>query len=789
MAISARSTVVRGGLVTVAVLGVLFAVGSRGSAGSRGPEPALTSTWGIVGHRIVGSLAERLLTGPTLARVDELLDGASLGLVASWADGVKQTRNQGPDHYLNVPRTARSVDMTRDAADGRNVVDAIRRYAAVLADESLPKLERSEALRYLVHYVGDVHQPLHVSFADDRGGNDVEVECFGTARSLHAAWDSGLITRRGSDWREIEADLAGRLTPARVAALSAQTDPVEWANESLAITRDVYVELPEFDGQLLEDYYARNIHRVEERLIAAGVRLAALLEPVLARSAADATSPPLAAAPPQPPTIFFGNLHSHTSYSDGSGTPEQAYRHARDVAGLDFLAITEHNHARAEWGAGDRRDGLLIGLDPTLYVGPAAQALIPAALRLSEDGEFIALYGQEFSTISAGNHLNVFEIGEVIDVPNGEFDDLVVWLGARPDSQGQPAILQFNHPWSSSSPAAKEYGIDDFANQDSWVEEMDERVQLIEVINGPAMTTVPGQQPAHVREKDYLDYLNRGFHLAPTANQDNHYFTWGSSTAARTGVVTNELTRSALLDALRNRHVYASEDANLEISAWIDDHLCGDILLDLPNVGAELDVHFWIHDRDEPERTYVIDVLSDTAIGGEPAEVVESYSWEGNALAPFPLEGLSFAQEGQYFLFRVTQVSEHGDSDRAWTAPIWMGGPAGQPELDVRIISLLANPAGDERLGEALTLRNFGTTSIVLDDWLVRDLAGKVWVLSGTLAADEERLILRAGQAMAMNNGGDTIELITADGEVVQSVTYESTTEGETLVVTNALDG
>lgn len=134
--------------------------------------------------------------------------------------------------------------------------------------------------------------------------------------------------------------------------------------------------------------------------------------------------------------VFFGNLHSHTSYSDGSGTPSQAYRHARDVAHLDFLAITEHNHSRAESGARERRDGLLIATNHALYTGPDAEALIPAANRLTEDGQFVAIYGQEFSTISSGNHVNVFNVDAVIDAPNGDFAGLVTWLQAHLDAQG-----------------------------------------------------------------------------------------------------------------------------------------------------------------------------------------------------------------------------------------------------------------------------------------------------------------------------------------------------------------
>ena len=136
--------------------------------------------------------------------------------------------------------------------------------------------------------------------------------------------------------------------------------------------------------------------------------------------------------------VFFGNLHSHTSYSDGAGTPAEAYKHARDVAKVDFLAITEHNHIAAEQGASaDRRDGILIAKDHTLYSGANVKSVISAARAANKDGKFVALYGQEFSSISAGNHVNVFEVPDVITVPNGAFDQLATYLDSVKESRGK----------------------------------------------------------------------------------------------------------------------------------------------------------------------------------------------------------------------------------------------------------------------------------------------------------------------------------------------------------------
>jgi hypothetical protein len=136
--------------------------------------------------------------------------------------------------------------------------------------------------------------------------------------------------------------------------------------------------------------------------------------------------------------VYFGNLHAHTSYSDGTGTPEEAYAYARNIGKLDYIALTEHNHELAERGAQDRADGVLIALDHSLYSGAREDSLIQAAIRHTVDDEFVAIYGQEFSSISKGNHVNVFDAPEVITTENGDFHGLLEWLADNPDSQGNP---------------------------------------------------------------------------------------------------------------------------------------------------------------------------------------------------------------------------------------------------------------------------------------------------------------------------------------------------------------
>ncbi len=214
------------------------------------------------------------------------------------------------------------------------------------------------------------------------------------------------------------------------------------------------------------------------------------------------------------------------------------------------------------------------------HSGQAHPTLIAAANAATVNGSFIAIYGQEFSSLSSGNHACVFDVPEVITAPNGGFKDLVAWIKTPThfDSTGQPAIVQFNHPNSTYRAQHIEYGMDDFGTDENWIAEMGALARTIEVLNGPGTIDVPHHVLPPNNQADFEYYLSRGFHLAPSADQDNHYKTWGDFTTARTGVIATELTRPALLTAIRARHVYATTDPNLSVIATINGSLCGDIV-------------------------------------------------------------------------------------------------------------------------------------------------------------------------------------------------------------------
>jgi nuclease S1 len=258
--------------------------------------------WGVQGHRLVGTIAANHLSTIAKRNVAWLLAPETLGDVASWADevqgGITQT---SPWHYVNIPPDAKSYDRDRDcprqpgvAAGARNdvwrdcIVDRIRYHEERLADTKLDRADRATALKFLVHFVGDVHQPLHAS-AIERGGNGILVRVFGSdtcgsdpARqspcNLHGAWDSLLIAHRGLDDRAFAAVLERRVRDGGLLSKPVGT-PAEWAMESLILSNAIL--LPQ-QGSVDEAYYMKHIGTIEQRLALAGARLAQVLNRALA---------------------------------------------------------------------------------------------------------------------------------------------------------------------------------------------------------------------------------------------------------------------------------------------------------------------------------------------------------------------------------------------------------------------------------------------------------------------------------------------------------------------------
>ncbi len=239
--------------------------------------PALA--WGPAGHRAISLVAERYLTPDTHKAVVELLDGESMAQASTWADEIRSDRKwnyAAPWHYVNLDDGESYARAPKNP--GGDVIEAITRFRAVLEDRSQPRKKRAEALRFLIHFVGDIHQPLHVGRRSDRGGNDVKVTWFGRETNLHAVWDSAIINH----WELSYTELAGFLKmPAEAEGRRWQKDGVlQWAQESMDYRQRIY-EIG--DGRLGYEYGYVHGPFLKQRLVQAGVRLAGLLNAVFAQ--------------------------------------------------------------------------------------------------------------------------------------------------------------------------------------------------------------------------------------------------------------------------------------------------------------------------------------------------------------------------------------------------------------------------------------------------------------------------------------------------------------------------
>jgi len=241
--------------------------------------PALA--WGPEGHDLVARIAETQLTAAARARVAEILGpGSTMVSVSSWADQIRRSRPEtGPWHYVDIPINKPGLDMARDCPKGNCVIAAIAAMRAKLRDPAVAPEQRREALMFVIHFVGDMHQPLHSSDDGDRGGNDVRIVFEGRPGNLHGLWDSGLLSRMGT-----EDSLFAKLSAAsaRRRKKLAKGTVSDWAEQAHKLAQQVvYGKLPKAPpGSPLvirADYERRADAVIEVQIERAGARLAAVL--------------------------------------------------------------------------------------------------------------------------------------------------------------------------------------------------------------------------------------------------------------------------------------------------------------------------------------------------------------------------------------------------------------------------------------------------------------------------------------------------------------------------------
>ncbi|MDG2527057.1 S1/P1 nuclease [Stenotrophomonas sp. HITSZ_GD] len=242
--------------------------------------------WGGQGHRLVARVADTELTPQARKQIATLLAGEptpTLAGIASWADELREHdpdlgKRTSPWHYVNLAEHDCAYDPPADCPDGKCVIAALNQQTALLADRSQPLDVRRQALKFVVHLVGDIHQPMHAGYARDKGGNDFQLQFNGKGTNLHSLWDSGMLYDRHLDDDAYLAELLKRPpTPAATPVLP--PDAVGWAQAScrVAIAPGVYPDT----HVLPAGYVAQYRPLAEAALRQAGDRLAAILNAAL----------------------------------------------------------------------------------------------------------------------------------------------------------------------------------------------------------------------------------------------------------------------------------------------------------------------------------------------------------------------------------------------------------------------------------------------------------------------------------------------------------------------------
>lgn len=246
------------------------------------------AAWGYDAHRLVCDIAWREMNPAARSAAQRILGNdrpyEHFSDACVWADEIRNDSAYAryvTAHYVNVPPGRERVDSDTDCQATYCVIEAIRDLTAAVANPALPAARRRDALRFLAHFVADIHQPMHVGRPADRGGNDLHVRFFDEPTNLHTLWDAGLVQRALLDpWDGRR--LSESITPAERAAWD-DLDAVTWANESYRIVEREAYRGVEPGAQLGSAYADRNAAVVELRIVQAGYRLGRLLNELLGR--------------------------------------------------------------------------------------------------------------------------------------------------------------------------------------------------------------------------------------------------------------------------------------------------------------------------------------------------------------------------------------------------------------------------------------------------------------------------------------------------------------------------
>ena len=353
---------------------------------------------------------------------------------------------------------------------------------------------------------------------------------------------------------------------------------------------------------------------------------------------------------------YFGQLHSHTQYSDGAGSLESALAYIKalpDSANVDFVAFTDHSNYFDKSGAANPEGALYDMSQATEYSQETWKAYkdAVAAFNTENAGSMVAIAGFEMTWSGGPGHINTFNTPGIVSRNNTTLNNktkdagLQAYYKLLSQTEGVDSISQFNHPGTT-------FG--NFIDFGYWDAVVDTRMYMVEVGNGEGQIGAGGYYPSY---EQYIMALDKGWHVAPTNNQDNHKGRWGNANDARDVILTDDFSESGIYAALRARRMYATEDKNLELDYTVNGNMMGSII-DVPEK-LNFEISF-----NDPDRTDSIAKVELVVNSGKVA-----YTWDSAADLTRGSVSVELAPEYTYYFVRVTEA----DGDLAVTAPVWVG--------------------------------------------------------------------------------------------------------------------
>ena len=358
--------------------------------------------------------------------------------------------------------------------------------------------------------------------------------------------------------------------------------------------------------------------------------------------------------------LYFGQMHSHTQYSDGAGTLDSALSYIRSLpesANVQFVAFTDHsnyfdskNDPNVEAAL---YDASLVKDSDASHSWATYKKTVADFNADPANSDLVAIAGFEMTWSGGPGHINTFNTAGVVSrnnsTLNNKTDDagMKAYYALLSQEEGADSISQFNHPGTTFG------NFKDFAY---WDPVIDSRMYTVEVGNGEGQIGAGGYYPSY---EQYIMALDKGWHVAPTNNQDNHKGRWGNANDARDVILTDDFTEQGIYEAIRNYRVYATEDKNLELSYTVNGEQMGTILSEVPE---KLSFNISVYDPDKTDSIASVELVVNS---GKVA-----YSWSKDEIAAAGgILTTELAPDYSYYFVRVTE----SDGDIAVTAPVWVG--------------------------------------------------------------------------------------------------------------------